>query len=109
MYLNLAARYTQFDPYNRNCIIQFYRINDTKFSYDFAASYVRDSNGNLNDIDHINKLLENIYYTYKFSNQCVKSNFKLVIKKTFPNAHSLIKETNFYKEYKDLIDKILEN
>ncbi len=108
MYVNLASKFSDFDRKDPRTIIQYYRINDTTFKYDFAASYIRDPAGVLNDVHHLNQILGNIYDAYKFSKQPLCKNFSLVMRNTFAQASSQIKQTQFYKEHKGLMDKSLE-
>lgn len=108
MYVGLATKFTTFDRENPKDVIQYYRLNDTTFKHDFAARYKRKENGDLNNEDHINELLYSIYYAYKFSNQSLCKNFKLVMSKTFSASIAQIRTTPFYKEHRQLIDGVIE-
>lgn len=108
MYVNLALKFSDFDKMDPRTIIQYYRINDTTFRHDFTAHYIRDAAGTLNDVHHLNQILTNIYYAYKFSKQSLCKNFSIVMKTTFSQAGSQIKQTQFYKEHRALVDKSLE-
>jgi hypothetical protein len=108
MYLNLSAKFTDFDRDDPKIIVQYYRVNDTTFRHDFSATYVRNRDGSLNDIHHIDQILTAIYYAYKFSKQSLCKNFGLVIEKTFPHSVSMITKTKFYTRHKVLVDKSLE-
>lgn len=110
MFIGLRITKSVSDINNhRNCI-HTYQLNDTKFIKYFDNSSIMHNNETYNDVDHINCVLENVFYIYKYSDQPICINFNRLIQFTYSSENSirLIKKTSFYKTNKNLIDNILK-
>ena len=105
MYIGLTRPYAEIDRNDQNITILYYRVSDSTFQHDFSATYFENVRGALEDIRHLDQMITGIYYAYKFSNQPICQNFKLVLQKTFPSSLLQIKKTQFYRAHKSLIDK----